>query len=489
MLVSQETADKMYNKNGKLYKSFALLFSNSIWNKSVPNGFPICPYFWMSLFSMVLFVPFIEMPVKYVVKPLSRGLWKLFMYCIIAPISAMCTKCNVPLNERGAKLLANSILAIWGLSLYTLLSATVIQTGIAGFITPFYLLHALFIGLFVAEYYNFSDHSNFKQHWIYPALFIVGAIIISTIFTPYAIPALFSGTWLAISSLVGLFITVVAYFAVLAFDVAVIVFSWAGGQLSDLLPVILLGAGGIAILSVLGYIAERYLYNVDAVAAQNQKRDYSHLWTQLFFDITKNEVRIDEVVFQMIKNKVVTHGEPAILTNYKVKIVLHDIVKKYYKHYIKELEHINPARTKLYESRKKSSHFYANSDDEAIIGKEAVEILSKAQNVLDLLYTITWDISDKKDNEIFKKSVKQSCEKLLNTTEYVNEMNSIKKKIESKSERRKMIEEQCESFCNKVVVPIQNKAKFVKSWFALGWSLVKKKKSEACPYFTFKDSE
>jgi hypothetical protein len=58
-LVSMNTVHRWYRKDSWVYKNFAYLFSNQIWDTSVPNGFSLCPYFWLALFSMTLFRVFV----------------------------------------------------------------------------------------------------------------------------------------------------------------------------------------------------------------------------------------------------------------------------------------------------------------------------------------------------------------------------------------------------------------------------------------------
>lgn len=62
MLVSQNIVNRWYNKNHWIYRQFAYLFKNPLWSKTIPNGFSVCPYFWLALFSAFLFKPFFVFP-------------------------------------------------------------------------------------------------------------------------------------------------------------------------------------------------------------------------------------------------------------------------------------------------------------------------------------------------------------------------------------------------------------------------------------------
>ena len=58
-LVSLNTVNRWYRKDSWVYKNFAYLFQNALWQKRVPSGFSLCPYFWLALFSMTFFRLFI----------------------------------------------------------------------------------------------------------------------------------------------------------------------------------------------------------------------------------------------------------------------------------------------------------------------------------------------------------------------------------------------------------------------------------------------
>ncbi len=62
-LVNDKVMHRLKDKNGFIYKNFAYIFQNPLWNAAeVPKGFWICPYYWMSLlvgffFMRLFFVP------------------------------------------------------------------------------------------------------------------------------------------------------------------------------------------------------------------------------------------------------------------------------------------------------------------------------------------------------------------------------------------------------------------------------------------------
>ena len=57
MLVKQSIVEKWYQRDSWVYKNFAYLFQNPLWNKAIPGGFSVCPYFWLNLFSFFIFAP------------------------------------------------------------------------------------------------------------------------------------------------------------------------------------------------------------------------------------------------------------------------------------------------------------------------------------------------------------------------------------------------------------------------------------------------
>lgn len=74
MLVKESIVERWYQTDSWVYKNFVYLFQNPLWNKTVPRGFSVCPYFWLSLFSMCIFRPFFVLPVRRLVLPVLVGI-------------------------------------------------------------------------------------------------------------------------------------------------------------------------------------------------------------------------------------------------------------------------------------------------------------------------------------------------------------------------------------------------------------------------------
>lgn len=72
MLVKESIVKSWYQRNSWVYQQFSYLFQNPLWDKDVPNGFSVCPYFWLSLFSFFIFRPLVVIPIFYIIRPLIK---------------------------------------------------------------------------------------------------------------------------------------------------------------------------------------------------------------------------------------------------------------------------------------------------------------------------------------------------------------------------------------------------------------------------------
>lgn len=84
MLVPKTWIDEWYKTEHPIKKSFTYLFKNPLWDKDVPRGFSVCPYFWMSVILSPLFRVFMVWPFLVVLgflhvtrlSKLDKWLWK-----------------------------------------------------------------------------------------------------------------------------------------------------------------------------------------------------------------------------------------------------------------------------------------------------------------------------------------------------------------------------------------------------------------------------
>ena len=72
MLVKQSIVENWYKKDSWVYQNFAYLFQNPLWKKNIPRGFSVCPYFWLNLFSFLIFRPFFVAPIQYLFAPIVK---------------------------------------------------------------------------------------------------------------------------------------------------------------------------------------------------------------------------------------------------------------------------------------------------------------------------------------------------------------------------------------------------------------------------------
>lgn len=72
MLVKKSIVEKWYQTDSWVYKNFAYLFKNPLWDNNIPRGFSVCPYFWMNMFSLIIFRPFVVFPMNYFILPLIK---------------------------------------------------------------------------------------------------------------------------------------------------------------------------------------------------------------------------------------------------------------------------------------------------------------------------------------------------------------------------------------------------------------------------------
>jgi len=75
-LVSETCVKEWFKKDSWVYKNFAYLFHNPLWDKNVPSGFSLCPYFWLAMISLFVMRPII-VPVCLGVGLLIKGLMKI----------------------------------------------------------------------------------------------------------------------------------------------------------------------------------------------------------------------------------------------------------------------------------------------------------------------------------------------------------------------------------------------------------------------------
>lgn len=73
MLVPEPLVKSWYRPESKVYQNFRYLFQNPLWNTRMPKGMPVCPLFWLSLFSMFVLRPLIVVITKFLMPLVKLG--------------------------------------------------------------------------------------------------------------------------------------------------------------------------------------------------------------------------------------------------------------------------------------------------------------------------------------------------------------------------------------------------------------------------------
>lgn len=74
-LVPLKHIERWYQTDHPIYRQFAYIYQNPLWNRRIPRGMPVCPYFWLAIFSMFLLRPFVWtcLAVRWFVKKAKLG--------------------------------------------------------------------------------------------------------------------------------------------------------------------------------------------------------------------------------------------------------------------------------------------------------------------------------------------------------------------------------------------------------------------------------
>jgi hypothetical protein len=72
MLVSEKIVNRWYQKDHFIYQNFAYLYKNPLWDKEIPNGFSVCPYFWSAMLLSPIFRTMLVWPIIYLIKPMLK---------------------------------------------------------------------------------------------------------------------------------------------------------------------------------------------------------------------------------------------------------------------------------------------------------------------------------------------------------------------------------------------------------------------------------
>lgn len=189
MLVKKSIVERWYQTDSWVYKNFAYLFQNPLWNKRVPQGFSVCPYFWLNLFSLLIFRPFFVAPIKYIFIPfikllgkpaeaVDRGLYNVLQKIGIGPDSyhpaAGIMVSLLTLIATTAILGLLAIFGHWVYNFYPNFTSTSLGMftfwSIASFI-------GLWVGLFIHKIVTDTECKTYAYLYVWAALFVLGMFI------------------------------------------------------------------------------------------------------------------------------------------------------------------------------------------------------------------------------------------------------------------------------------------------------------------------
>lgn len=185
MLVKKSIVEKWYQTDSWVYKNFAYLFSNPLWDNDIPNGFTVCPYFWMSLFSLLIFRPFIVFPIRYSIAPIIKLIgWPAVTFDKFVFETLFPTDKYKPCIGTMLSLIILISLAGLGLISYTLIQG-LIHNYTYFTSTPIGLFSFWSIATFVALLTSILIHKSLTKskcqslYYLFPwlALFLISAIM------------------------------------------------------------------------------------------------------------------------------------------------------------------------------------------------------------------------------------------------------------------------------------------------------------------------
>lgn len=75
MLVSKSIVTEWFKTTSPMYQNYKFLFQNRMWNKRMPGGAAVCPFFWLSLLGLLFVRPF-EFLIMDVIRPVMKFIGK-----------------------------------------------------------------------------------------------------------------------------------------------------------------------------------------------------------------------------------------------------------------------------------------------------------------------------------------------------------------------------------------------------------------------------
>jgi hypothetical protein len=301
MLIKSSIVEKWYHRDSFVYRSFTYLFVNPLWEKRIPQGFSVCPYFWLSMFSFFIFRPLFVAPIKYVILPIMNLIGKPATTVDKFFYNFLCKLLGGPGSKyfKGIGCLGAIVLLLLAAALLALivLIGDVIRRGYINLSTTsiglFTFWSCLTFGVLITSVsiHKLFVNSNCKPIYymfVWLALFIVSAFIFIPSETIGALGVLFIG--------IGHLITSILSCAWLAISVcAKFVWGWTAIGLAwkPVAVLVLPWWGYFVILTIIGWIADKlFTYHsnnyTNYTLKTNPKEMYSiyrKAWIDMFVNI------------------------------------------------------------------------------------------------------------------------------------------------------------------------------------------------------------
>ena len=166
--VSESVIDRWFDpvENSWVYRGFCYLFQNPLWNKKLPKGFSLCPYFWLSVFSWTLFRVFI-FGVAYPI----IGLGKLLYFMFGKPAVVL----NSKINDMAKDLALPALIVI---ILFAILAPAAIGIMLwwwtlgSAFLQTFVVLAAINLGILIPALI-YTENNRYKTVRCRPLFYLL----------------------------------------------------------------------------------------------------------------------------------------------------------------------------------------------------------------------------------------------------------------------------------------------------------------------------
>lgn len=492
MLIKRSIVERWYQTDSWVYKNFAYLFKNPLWNKSIPRGFTVCPYFWLSLISLFLFRPLVVSPVRYIFMPIigflgkpasaiDSTLFNIFIKMGLAKEQNRSEGMGLLFAFLFAIILASVGFVVWMLVLWLKkFYPFFTKNSVPGMFSFWATVSLIGLLAMIGLHKKLTDSAckvvNYLYLWF--ALFIVSSIV----FIPHQIKAgasivakflwsevIIGWSWIVDGShWVG--------------HIAWVVFTW--------IPIHVLYLpwwAYLLILTVFGYFADRILgFFEQQIASPEEPLDETqfqernrYLWTNLIFKtLMADPYYKSGKIFYDPENYDVYDGskfmDAACLT-YK-DMILRKAVETLFSNELDELQkqHPNPSRFQMIAFKCNGSWL---SRVEYLLDNTGVKFDYRTSDLRRIIASVT------KTPQI-AKLLSEAIEILYKESTEINRRKEIRKNSWSHQTCIKITH-----VLGRLAESVGSKIKWtiVQVWTLMSylWILVKAKKQGACPYFQF----